>query len=827
MDPITAFQVAGTVITFVEFSRTLLNDARDVYKSPSGATSQVVRLGSIADDLNTVGGHISTSLESCPESSRTMSDKRLVNICGRCTEMQNELQQALRGLQARGNTKFDYAISSIATAFRSIWSQSKMNDLDRRLREVQSEMTMAVLMSLWEDEQIHGKSRQESLAAVIASVKDTDRKVDQLNEHLLQTTSYTSSNGSSERSMLFRELWKADWRPDRDHMHEFEKISSDEVARLVQQSIINNLIEKVSTRRWAAYNALRGWEGPVPEWSWEELQETFQNLASLNSSSLRLVLFIDGLDEFDGKLSTLILWIKDIVARFRIKLCVGSRPWTDFKDAFDQYPTLTMQTLTAPDIQAYLNGHFNTSHAFRDWQTLSPGVTESLRHDLLEKADGVFLWVYIVVKELMSALKKGKSIYDISSILNDLPTDMTNLYTKIYGSADPEEAKSAALYFSLLQAAIHPLKSYELWYIEESKPVNANDKKAWASMESVIKRRLNSSTRGMVEVSRYNIVIFHHRSVSQWLSLPEVVPVISSHLSEHVNTRLLLMKGHRARLDQEWQAFEANTSTNTAQSEEWSYYYRGLFNIFYYASLISESSVPTPALLQELEMTRDTLDQIATAMDRPCNPRSAEPMAKTKPNLSRRLKSILPTRARYRGNPNQSATDTIRVDEYEVGHWSLPPDWDESSAQGCFTALVAHFSVHPYVMAQVKKSPDLLVQNKYRVSLLSGAIFGPRSLGRYGSDIPPVCWQSRLRLVEALLDSGAPIRGRIPNDNAVAVGQELYYLDSIELDDMSFLSQIGPEEYWNEVRRLLTMKMSMGDRFRRHLLIATIPMPLG
>lgn len=149
MDPITAFQVAGTVITFVEFSRTLLNDAREVYKSPSGATSQVVKLGSIAVDLNTVGGHISTSLKCGPASSRTRSDDRLIKICERCTEMQNELQQALRGLQARGDTKFDFAVSSVATAFRSIWSQSKINDMDRRLREIQSEMTMAVLMSLW------------------------------------------------------------------------------------------------------------------------------------------------------------------------------------------------------------------------------------------------------------------------------------------------------------------------------------------------------------------------------------------------------------------------------------------------------------------------------------------------------------------------------------------------------------------------------------------------------------------------------------------------------------------------------------------------------
>jgi hypothetical protein len=149
MDPITAFQVAGTVITFVEFSCRLLNDAREVYISPSGHTSQVARLGSISDDLTSVGDHITATLEKGPASTYTKSDEALAKICERCIKMKNELQEALQGLQARGNTKFDFAVSTVATALKSMWSQSKLDDLNRRLKEARSEMTMAVLMSLW------------------------------------------------------------------------------------------------------------------------------------------------------------------------------------------------------------------------------------------------------------------------------------------------------------------------------------------------------------------------------------------------------------------------------------------------------------------------------------------------------------------------------------------------------------------------------------------------------------------------------------------------------------------------------------------------------
>ncbi|KAJ4011074.1 hypothetical protein NW766_007706 [Fusarium irregulare] len=589
MDPITAFQVAGTVVTFVEFGRSLLNETRRVYKSPDGSTSQVVKLRSIANDLSAVCDHITESLNESTTSSRSGSDQSLVKICEHCATLKDELQEALKGLEARGDTKFDLARRSVGVAFKSIWSQSKISDLDRRLRQVQSEMQMAVLVSLWEEEKIRGSSRQDyldrNMGAILASVNRTDQKLDQFMQDLLVKSSHQNSEGTSKRSMLFRDLWKADWRPDRETPRVLDGSPSDEDAGFIEQDVINSLwfhaigsrdtaihetykstyewildydgstkfvpwaegdgdllywitgkagsgkstlmkylvhhkstmlhlqkwagelpvlfchfyfweatterlphsreglirtllwqcleknpelVRKATPRRWAAYHTLRGWEGPVPEWSLEELQETLQNLASLNNFSFKMVMFIDGLDEFDGDPAALIHWIRDIMTKYKIKLCVGSRPWTTFSDAFEKYPTLTMQALTAPDIKTYINGHLNTHPAFNDWQTLSPDGTEALRLDFVKKADGVFLWVFIVVRELMSALGKGKNLHDLRAILNSLPTGIMNLYTKIYGGADPEEAQRAALYFSLLQVAIHNLTSHELWYIEEN-----------------------------------------------------------------------------------------------------------------------------------------------------------------------------------------------------------------------------------------------------------------------------------------------------------------------------------------------------------------------
>ncbi|KAI1052591.1 hypothetical protein LB507_009842 [Fusarium sp. FIESC RH6] len=923
MDPITVFQVAGTVVTFVEFGRTLLNQSREVYRSPSGATSRVVQLSSIANDLTNIGNHISESLKQSPTSSTTGSDTTLTSICARCIVLKDELQEALQGLEARGDTKFDLARRSVAVAFKSIWSQGKIDDLDRRLREVQSKMQMAVLMSLWEEERIHGRSRQEyldqNMGAILTSVNRTDQKLKQFMQDLLQTSSNHSPEGTSKRN--------------RDTLNGLETSSSDEVAHFIQQDVINSLwfeaiesrdraisepykstyewvldpdgstkfvrwmeedqsllywitgkagsgkstlmkylahhestvrhlekcagelpllfchfyfweatteelqhsreglirtllwqclaknphlVRKVTPRRWAAYHALHGWEGP----SWDELQETFQNLASLNHSSFKLVLFIDGLDEFDGDPADLVMWIKEIVTKFTIKLCVGSRPWNAFSDAFEQYPTLTMQTLTAPDIRTYINGHFNTSRAFRDWQVLSPDGTEALRQDLIKRADGVFLWVYIVVRELMSALEKGKSLHDLHAILISLPTDIMNLYTKVYGSADPEEANRAALYFSLLQAAVHKLTCYELWYIEEGNAVNLNDEAASIPMEGVIKRRLDSSTRGMIEVSKmesqaHESIVFHHRSVLEWLSLPGVMSSLSAHLPNHFDSRLLIMKGYRARLAQALLDDDCSKSDPTMRFGEC---FIDLYYILYYASQVSESAILDPALCQELEMLRDTFDQIAETMKKRGHRlllKQADLRAKVTSDVPPRLKAILRTYNRSGRIHEQSAVDTGESDEYKIGHWSFAFTQSRDKAQSCFTVLAAGFAIYPYVIARVTANPDLLEEKNNRVSLLHEAIFGPAAKAELRR-LPIGDYRLRLRLIEALLESGASVRGRIHIGVEDTDNHDVYYLDVI--DRMSWkLELLGPQEYKIQVKRLLTERMSKGALFRRSL----------
>ncbi|EWZ47128.1 hypothetical protein FOCG_11116 [Fusarium oxysporum f. sp. radicis-lycopersici 26381] len=547
MDPITAFQVAASVITFVEFGRNILTEAREVYQSPSGTPSKVVQLGQVVKDIAAAEDRVSESLIKSAPNCSAASHEKLLRLCGECNTIKNEFQQALTRFQARGNNKLNHAVSSVSVAFKTIWSQSKIDELDQQLRRIQSEMTMAVLMSLWERETVEGKSQQQYLplmgtlqrVSIIGPSYSGKSTLMKYIVHHVSTIAHLSHwAGKSPVLFIYFYFWEATTQP-------LQYTQEGLLRTLLWQSFKTRpeLIPVVAPHRWTAMFALHGLGGSSPEWTLDELEETFRNLASLNGSSFNLTMFIDGLDEFDGEPEALVGWVKRAVEKFGIKACVGSRPWTAFADGFEQHPSLTMQHLTASDIEAYVDGHFNTSPAFKQWQAISVKETEKLRQQFLIKADGVFLWVYVVVKDLMSALARGKSLKELHAILDALPVDVIKMYTKIYENLDPNEAATAPRYLAVRLASAISLTTDVLWSIEEKSTAPPHDLYEPDLRDGIIERRLDSSTRGMLELSR-GYIEFHRRSVREWLLLDDVSQLMDSRLPTDFNATILLLQEH-------------------------------------------------------------------------------------------------------------------------------------------------------------------------------------------------------------------------------------------------------------------------------------------
>uniref|UniRef100_A0A0D2XJE7 Nephrocystin 3-like N-terminal domain-containing protein n=1 Tax=Fusarium oxysporum (strain Fo5176) TaxID=660025 RepID=A0A0D2XJE7_FUSOF len=556
MDPITAFQVAASVITFVEFGRNILTEAREVYQSPSGIPSKVVQLGQVAKDLAAAGDRVSESLIKSAPNSSAASDEKLSRLCGECNTIKT---------------------------FKTIWSQSKIDELDQQLRRIQSEMTMAVLMSLWKA----GSGKSTLMKYIV---------------HHASTIAHLSHwAGKSPVLFIYFYFWEATTQP-------LQYTQEGLLRTLLWQSFKTRpeLIPVVAPHRWTAKFALHGLGGSSPEWTLDELEETFRNLASLNGSSFNLIMFINGLNEFDGEPEALVGWVKRAVEKFGIKVCVGSRPWTAFADGFEQHPSLTMQHLTASDIEAYVDGHFNTSPAFKQWQAISVKETEKLRQQFLIKADGVFLWVYVVVKDLMSALARGKSLKELHAILDALPVDVIKMYTKIYENLDPNEAATASRYLAVRLASAISLTTDVLWSIEEKTTAPPHDLYEPDLRDGIIERRLDSSTRGMLELSR-GYIEFHHRSVREWLLLDDVSQLMDSRLPIDFNATILLLQEHIRGLgyygSSRWGYFWPFMAEGVVES-----FWAAISIAFQYANMASGSAAVTQSMICMLDRFQHVLD---------------------------------------------------------------------------------------------------------------------------------------------------------------------------------------------------------------------------
>lgn len=70
------------------------------------------------------------------------------------------------------------------------------------------------------------------------------------------------------------------------------------------------------------------------EWGLDELVAAFKNITRDDNIPLRICIFIDGLDEYDGDHLSLVELLQSISSPLCIKMCVASRPLNVFVDAF-------------------------------------------------------------------------------------------------------------------------------------------------------------------------------------------------------------------------------------------------------------------------------------------------------------------------------------------------------------------------------------------------------------------------------------------------------------------------------------------------------------
>jgi hypothetical protein len=295
-------------------------------------------------------------------------------------------------------------------------------------------------------------------------------------------------------------------------------------------------------------------------WTRLELLNAFRLITEHNINSTRFCLFIDGLDEYEGEHEELIQVVKDLAGTSNVKLCIASRPWNVFESAFGKTENLKvyLQSVNKPDIQLYVKNKLEDRADFialrgRDLQA------DVLIEELIEKAQGVFLWVYLVVRSLIRGLQNSDRISDMQRRLRSFPDDLDALFSRMLMSLDPIYRTQAARAFQISLSACRPLSLLNYWYsdVEEENPNFAlcmpvrdirNDERR--SRHEEIKKRLNGRCKGFLESTIepgeepqfQNRVDFLHRTVRDFLMTKDMQHMLSKWIATDLDADLVICK---------------------------------------------------------------------------------------------------------------------------------------------------------------------------------------------------------------------------------------------------------------------------------------------
>jgi hypothetical protein len=250
--------------------------------------------------------------------------------------------------------------------------------------------------------------------------------------------------------------------------------------------------------------------------------------------------FIDGLDEYEETRSEdyteivriLSDWTKK--SRGNVKICVSSREYNVFLNAFSSARRIRLQDLTRRDMERYVREKLQTDES-EDSKTLIQAI--------VDKGDGIFLWVALVVKTLRDRLEAGHELIALKSELDSLPDELEGLFTHLLRSLDKSSRKRTYHLFAMTTEGNPRATSY-LSPLACSFLENYYENKAFAmipdfpyyNMEPAARneravlayKSINGYCRGLLEFKRNNpgdetpCLTFIHRSIPEFLSTTNI-----------------------------------------------------------------------------------------------------------------------------------------------------------------------------------------------------------------------------------------------------------------------------------------------------------------
>lgn len=281
-------------------------------------------------------------------------------------------------------------------------------------------------------------------------------------------------------------------------------------------------------------------------WALADLEKGFEIIINQSLFPLRLCLFLDALDEYEGRPELVVDFLKSLVktplrSMTVVKICFSSRPWTAFLENFTTCPGFSIQDHTKRDVWSYVRGRLLESNSMRQLSTtenqLEREEFSNLISAIAQRAQGVFLWVRLVVDDLLEVRADGAGLIELTEMLSNMPVELEDYYKAILDRVSQRYRLESYIILQVLVCSHEPLEFSAFAYAVDcalcstvSECLRKMDRGPFSKLNpEEAARRLQSRCGGLVELLEVSKPIrdwhtlrvqFMHQTVEDFVRKP-------------------------------------------------------------------------------------------------------------------------------------------------------------------------------------------------------------------------------------------------------------------------------------------------------------------
>ena len=309
-----------------------------------------------------------------------------------------------------------------------------------------------------------------------------------------------------------------------------------------------DLAPKICPERWTAQSEPYRYGNASPgPWTLSELQKSLVLFRAQLDVTTKFYFHVDGLDEYYGDSWDVIETVRSLSNCPNVKLCLSSRPWNCFQDSFGKANSkiLKVHHFTRRDIELFARDNLL-------FYSRNTEVETTLFNDLVReigvRAEGVFLWVRLVVRSLCNGIINEDPVSIFQERLRTIPSDLEEFFEQILGSVEDVYRSRMAWTFLIAMRTPRQLKLIHYYFLEQE---NASfgcgtHSTLWTNLETDqcavrTERRLNGRFKGLLEagstinISAQTKVDFLHRTFSDFLATKRMRGELESWASQELN----------------------------------------------------------------------------------------------------------------------------------------------------------------------------------------------------------------------------------------------------------------------------------------------------